>query len=226
MTTSGSENFTLDLREIIEEAYARCGLVARSGEDFRSGRRSLDLLLIEFSNRGTNFWKLEEVSVALVAGTGTVDVDASALDVIDFYIRTGSGQGQTDLNVERISNATYFNLATKLTQGRPTQVWVEKQRDNPVLNLWPVPDQAYTLVYWQLARIEDSGDPANLNTDVPWRFLPAVVAGLAWKIAEKMVPQRLQEKKALFEEAWSEAEASDRDRTSVYFRPDLHAYRR
>lgn len=226
MPTSGTSTFTLDLREIVEDAFERCGLTIRSGLDYRSARRSFDLLTIEWSNRGTNFWKLEVATTALAAGTQTVTLDPTVLDVIETYTRLNAGTvNQSDLHVKPIGMDDYANLPTKNSRGRPVNVWVDKRRDAPVLTLWPVPDQAYTLVYHQLVRIEDSGLPATNNADVPWRFLPALVAGLAVHIARKKAPDRLQDLKLDYEEVWAEAVGADRERRATYFAPNLNPYR-
>lgn len=226
MAPSGTSSFDLNLAQIIEDAYDLCGLTVRGGSDYRAGRRCMDMLLIDWSNRGTNFWKLEEASTAVAAGTQDVVLDADVLDVIEIYVRTGAGVNQTDLSLERIDVAEWARRPNKLTTGRPVNVWVEKLRTGPTLHLWPVPDQAYTVVYHQLVRMQDAGSPATNTSDVPWRFLPALTAGLAVEIAKRRAPDRLPFLKPSYEELWLNAVASDRDRSALRLRPGVSAYRR
>lgn len=225
MATSGTYGFDLTLQQIIEEAFDRCGLRASTGYDFESAKRSLDLLLIEWNNRGTNFWTLDEVSVALVAGTATVSLPTETFDLLEVVIRTGSGTSQVDLPVTRMSMSEYSTIPNKATQGRPVNYWVDKKVDGPDITLWPTPNQAYTLVYWRLTRIEEAGTPGDNTTDVPYRFLPPLVSGLAYKIATKRVgdPQKKAELKADYEEAWRESVAGDRDRSSLRIIPGYFA---
>ena len=227
MASSGTSTFDLDLRDIIEEAYEMCGLTARSGSDYRSARRSLDLLFTEWSTRGINFWTLEEASTSVAAGTATVTLDSDVLDVLEVYTRTNVGStNQQDQHVKRIGVKDWANLPTKLSQGRPVNVWVEKLKAAPVLHLWPVPDQTYTLVVHQLTRIEDTGTPGTNTADVPWNFVPAMTAGLAAKIALKRAPDRLGLLTDLYERTWLDAESSNRERRSTHFSPNLNPYRR
>lgn len=226
MATSQTTTFSLDLRKIAEEAYERCGLRLHSGYDLETAMRSLNLLFIEWQNRGTNFWTIDEETATLTAGSGTHTLDADAFDAVEFFVRTGSGTSQVDLPVSRISLSQYMAIPTKSEQGRPTNVWVNKQRGAIVFHLWPVPDQAYTLMWQQLSRIEDAGGTASLEPDVPFRFLPALTAGLAYKIALKRpeAASRVPILKADYEELWLDAVAGDRDRSSVRFRPNLRGY--
>lgn len=226
MATSGSTNFTLDLKEIAEEAFERAGLRLHSGYDLETAMRSLNLMFIEWQNRGTNFWTIDHESTSLVAGTATYNMDTDAFDGIEFYVRDGSGDSQLDLPVTRISLSQYHAIPNKNETGRPTSVWINKTRARPVMYLWPVPDQAYTLVWQQLSKIEDTGSPADLEPDVPYRFLPALVAGLAYHIAmkRKEAADRVQILKMDYEEQWNLAVAGDRDRATWRIRPNLRGY--
>lgn len=226
MATSGTTAFSLDLREIAEEAYERAGLKLHTGYDLETALRSLNLLFIEWQNRGINFWTIDEETTTLVAGTATHTLDADAFDAVEFYIREGSGTTQVDLPITRISVSNYSAIPNKNTRGRPTNIWLNKQRSAPVATLWPTPDQAYTLVWQQLSRIEDSGKLSSNNADVPYRFLPVMVAGLAYKIAQKKNPSAMPILKADYEEQWALAEAGDRDRASWFLRPNLMHYSR
>lgn len=229
MATSGTTVFSLDLVEIIEEAFERAGSELRSGYDLQTARRSFNLMLADFANRGLNLWTIDQGSIPLVAGTATYTLPTDTVDLIEHVIRTGSGQvaTQVDLSLARMSVGNYASVPNKLTTGRPLQVVVSRTAA-PSITLWPVPDavQTYTLVYWRLRRLQDAG--ASTNTpDVPFRFLPCVVAGLAYYLALK-VPggmDRLQILKAQYDEAWQLASDEDRDRSPVHFVPRIASVR-
>lgn len=232
MPPSGTQDFDLDIAEIIEDAYERCGIAVRSGMDFRTARRSLDLLFIEWATKGINFWTIDEFATALPANTATLTLDQTTVgsdvaDVLEIYTRTQTGTvNQSDLPIKRIGMADWANLPNKLQTGRPVNVWVEKRRDAPILHFWPVPDQAYTLVTHLLTRIDDTGTPASNTADVPWRFIPAMVAGLAMQISLKRAPDRFPLLETKYKEAWADAVNSDRERRPTRFSPNLNAYRR
>lgn len=225
MATSGTSTFSLDVRDIIEESYELCGLTARSGLDYRSARRSMDLLFIEWAQRGINFWTIEERTASLVAGDTTVTAATDVLDVLEIFTRTNTGTTQqNDLNIRIIGLKEWADLPSKRSQGRPVNVRVEKKLGAPVLHVWPIPDQAYTLVYYALTRIEDTGSTGTNDVDVPWRFVPCLTYGLAMKIAEKRSPDRLAILRPRYDEAWLDATSADRERRSTYFSPNLDAY--
>lgn len=231
MTTSGVSGFNLDLNFIIEEAYERCGAELRTGYDLRTARRSLNLLTIEWANRGINLWTIEQGTIPLVQGQTTYTLPTDTIDLIEHVVRTGTGQGQTDINISRISVDTYATIPNKNTQGRPIQVWIDRQSGAeysitgvkaPQINVWPVPNQddLYTFVYWRLRRIQDAGDGVNTQ-DIPFRFLPCLVAGLAYHLSLK-VPnaiERNQMLKAMYEEAWQQAADEDREKASLIIAP-------
>ena len=127
MTTSGTASFNLDLAEIVEEAFERCGKELRSGYDMRTARRSLNLLTIEFANRGINLWTIEEGTIALVQGQIEYPLLDDTIDLLDHVVRTGTGQNQVDININRISGSTYSTIPNKNAQGRPIQVWINRQ---------------------------------------------------------------------------------------------------
>jgi hypothetical protein len=223
MTTSGTTTFNLDLTEIIEEAFERCGSEARSGYDLRTARRSLNLLFADFANRGVNMWTIEQGSQVLTPGTATYTLPADTVDLLEHVIRTGAGVASTqaDLTITRISVSTYATVPNKLQQARPIQVYINRQA-TPTFTVWPVPDdsQTYTFVYWRLRRLQDAGDGVN-TMDVPFRFLPSMVAGLAYYLALK-VPggaERLPILKAQYDEAWELASSEDREKAAVRFVP-------
>jgi hypothetical protein len=216
MATSGTTSFGLDLVEIAEEAFERCGAELRSGYDLRTARRSLNLLFAEWSNRGLNLWTMEQGTIALVAGVATYALPADTVDTLDHFVRTSS----SDLGCSRIGMTQYLSIPNKNTQGRPVQVFVERLQA-PRITVWPVPDSGqYTLVYGRLRRIQDAGGGAN-TMDVPVRFLPALIAGLAYYLSMK-IPEaaaRAIPLKAAYDEAWQLAADEDRDRSPTRFVP-------
>jgi hypothetical protein len=159
MATSGTTAFNLDLNQLVEEAFERCGAELRTGYDLRTARRSLNLLTIEWANRGINLWTVEEASFPMVQGTGTYDLPTDTIDILDFVIRTNGGSSnQQDISMSRIAEPTYANIPNKNTQGRPLQVYVNRQAEVPNITVWPLPNNAsYTFVYWYLRRIQDAG---------------------------------------------------------------------
>jgi hypothetical protein len=223
MATSGLSNFNLDLTEIVEEAFERVGSEMRTGYDLRTARRSMNLMFADWANRGLNMFTYEQGSIPLVAGTATYNLPEDTVDLLEHVIRTGAGNASTqaDLTITRISVSTYATLPNKLTQARPIQVWIERL-NTPRITVWPVPDasQPYTFVYWRLRRIQNAGDGVN-TMDMPFRFLPCMVAGLAYYLALK-VPggaERLPILKQQYDEAWQLASDEDREKAAVRFVP-------
>ena len=224
MATSGTQAFNLDLSEIVEEAFERCGAELRTGYDLRTARRSLNLLFADWANRGINLWTVDQGSITLVPGTATYDLPIYTVDLLEHVIRTGAGNASTqaDLNITRISVSTYATIPNKLTQARPIQVYIDRLSPTPTITVWPVPDssQTYTFVYWRLRRIEDAGNGVN-TMDVPFRFLPCMIAGLAAYLSLK-VPgglERNQMLQAQYDAAWDLAAGEDREKAAVRFIP-------
>ena len=226
MATSNTTAFNMDFTEIAEEAWERAGREMRSGYDLRTARRSMNLLTIEWQNRGVNLWTIEEGSVNLVDGTAQYTLDADTIDLLEQVIRTNSGNAstQSDLTLNRIGVSTYASIPNKLSEGRPIQMWIDRRRDAPVLNLWPVPDKTdtYVLKYWRIRRIQDAGNGTE-TAAVNFRFLPCLVAGLAYNIALKVpeLMERVPMLKTVYEEAFALAAAEDREKTSDYYRPRI-----
>jgi hypothetical protein len=223
MATSGTSAFNLDLTEIVEEAFERVGSELRTGYDLRTARRSLNLMFADWANRGINMWTFEQGSIPLVAGTATYDLPTDTVDLLEQVIRTGAGSASTqaDLTITRISVSTYATIPNKLQQARPIQVWIERL-NTPRITVWPVPDdsQPYTFVYWRMKRIQDAGNGVN-TMDMPFRFIPCMVAGLAYYLALK-VPggaERLPILKQQYDEAWQLASDEDREKAAVRFVP-------
>jgi len=227
MTTSGTTAFNMDFTEIAEEAWERAGREMRSGYDLRTARRSMNLMTIEWQNRGINLWTIDEGTVSLTQGVGQYDLPADTIDLLEQVVRTGSGTTQQDLTISRISVSTYASIPNKTNTGRPIQLWIERLRDNPRVNVWPVPESDdYTLVYWRLRRVEDAGAGAQ-TADMNFRFLPCLVAGLAYNIAMK-VPElapRIEMLKATYEEQFRLAAEEDREKAPVRFVPRVGVIR-
>ena len=225
MATSGTYAFNLDLGDAIEEAFERAGLQLRGGYDYRTARRSIDLLMLEWQNRGLNLWTVQEGSQALTAGTSRYTLSSDVLDLVEAFIRTDVADvsSQFDQTLSRISISQYAHLSNKLTQSKPLQYYIEKDPSAISVNLWPSPDaqKTYTLIYYYMQRVEDSGSPASNNIDIPSRFLPCLVAGLAYKLSLKLGGQadRSIMLKTDYEEQWNLAADADREKASLQLSP-------
>ena len=225
MATSGTTAFDMDFTEIAEEAFERAGREMRSGYDLRTARRSMNLLTIEWQNRGINMWTIDSGTINLVKGQTQYDLPADTIDLLEQQIRTGSGNAatQSDLTLSRISVSTYASIPNKLTQSRPIQMYIERLRDAPKVNLWPIPDNNdYVLYYWRMRRIEDAGSGIQ-TSDMNFRFFPCLVAGLAYYIAMKLpeMIDRVPLLKAVYDEQFEMAAGEDREKTSARFVPRI-----
>ncbi len=223
MTTSGTTAFNMDFTEIAEEAWERAGREMRSGYDLRTARRSMNLMTIEWQNRGINLWTIDEGTINLTTGTSEYDLPADTIDLLEQVIRTGAGNQstQSDLTISRVSVSTYASIPNKLSRGRPIQVWIERLRDNPKINVWPVPDSNdYTFKYYRLRRVQDAGAGAE-TADMNFRFFPCLVAGLAYYIAMKIpeLADRIPMLKQAYEEQFMLAAGEDREKTPARFVP-------
>lgn len=303
MTTTGTAVFNLDMNELIEEAFERCGKELRTGYDFRTARRSLNILTIEWANRGINLWTVEQGQIPMVTGQAIYPLPVDTIDLLDQVIRqnNGSSSNQIDINISRIAEPTYMTLPNKLTQGRPIQVWINRQSgatnstasttlsggitssatsitvasvaglptagfvkiDNetigyaniigntltncyrgqnnttaashsnaasvyvqnlPCINVWPTPNapgNQYTFVYYRMRRIQDAGGGIR-EQDIPFRFIPCMVAGLAYYLSTKLPevdPARIPMLKADYMEQFQLAADEDRDKAPVRFVP-------
>ena len=301
MTTSSTTAFNLDLNDLIEEAFERCGLELRTGYDFRTARRSLNLLTVEWANRGINLWTVEQGQIVMNTGQATYALPNDTIDLLDQTIRQNNGtQNQIDINISRISEPTYMTIPNKLTQGRPIQVWINRQSgqtntiasttlngaisatdvtitltstvglatsgfikvDNetivysnisgnqllncsrgqanttaashltgasvftqnlPSINVWPTPNAGggYVFVYYRLRRMQDAGSGVT-EQDIPFRFVPCMVAGLAYYIAMKkpeVAPDRIMMLKTDYEQQFQLASEEDREKAPIRFVP-------
>ena len=302
MATSGTSSFNLDLNNLIEESFERCGQELRTGYDFRTARRSLNLLSIEWANRGINLWTVEEGQIPMVTVQAIYPIPVDTIDLLDHVVRQNNGtSNQIDINISRISEPVYSNVPNKLAQGRPIQVWVNRQSGNinpttatitsnltatdttipvsntaqlptagfinlggeiisypnisgnnlincargqygtlagshifgaaiqvqqlPCINVWPTPNapgDQYTFVYWRLRRVQDAGSDGSFTGDIPFRFLPCMVAGLAYYLSIKIPgvdPNRITMLKADYEQQWDLAANEDREKAPVRFVP-------
>jgi hypothetical protein len=221
MATSGTATFNLDLVELVEEAYERAGSEMRTGYDLKTARRSLNLLFADWANRGLNMWTFEEGSLGLLNGVATYALPADTVDLLEHVVRTGSGSDAVDANLSRISLSTYANIFNKASAGVPVNLLVTRT-GTPSVTLWPVPDAdaVYTLVYWRMRRIQDASG-STTTMDVPFRFVPALTAGLAYYLALKVPSgyERLPLLKAQYDEAWQLATEEDREKAPVRLVP-------
>jgi hypothetical protein len=302
MSTTGTTTFNLDVNDLIEEAFERCGKQLRTGYDFKTARRSLNLLTIEWANRGINLWTIEQGTIVMATGQATYPLPVDTIDLMDMVVRTNNGvqSNQIDINISRISESTYITLPNKLAQGRPIQVWINRQSgqenlsgallsgnisstattidltstsglassgfikiDNetisypnvsgnqlincargqngttaaahtanatvtvqnlPSINVWPTPNSPgnqYTFVYYRMRRIQDAGSGTYVQ-DIPFRFIPCMVAGLAYQLSTKLPDvdmNRIPMLKADYEQQFQLAADEDREKASIRFVP-------
>ena len=220
MTVSGSRDFNLDVGEVIEEAYERCGIEVRTGYDARTARRSLNLMFADWANRGINMWTVKSETVTLTQGTSAVTLAADVVDVLEIVLRRDG----TDFEITRISRGEYVTLPDKTTQGRPSQFYFDRQI-TPIINLWATPENSTDqLVYHYVRRIDDADTLVN-TTDMPFRFYPCMVAGLAYYIAMKRAPERIQLLKSVYEEEFQRASDEDEDRVPLKLQPSMQYLR-
>lgn len=305
MSTSGTSTFNLDLNNIVEEAFERCGLELRTGYDLKTARRSMNLLSMEWANRGINLWTVDQQTIVMNTGQPIYPLPVDTVDILDAVIRTQSGSqyNQIDINISRIAEPTYMSIPNKLATGRPIQMYVNRQsgmsnaisatlsgninstdttitlsslnnvasigfikignetisytnvdpstnqlqncwrgqngttaaahtsgasitvQNLPCVNLWPTPNppgNQYTFVYYRLRRMQDAGEGGTSEQDIPFRLLPALIAGLAYQISMKkpeVDPNRIAMLKADYEQQFQLAADEDRDKASVRFVP-------
>jgi len=296
--TTGQTAFNLDLNNLVEDAFERCGKELRTGYDLRTARRSLNIMTIEWANRGLNLWTIEPGQIEMNQGQLMYALPVDTIDLLDMVTRTGTGTNQQDININRISESTYITIPNKNATGRPIQVWINRQSgqenpttiltaealdatettitltttvglaqfgfikiDNetiqyggidgndltgcirgvnnttaathltaskiyvqnlPTVNVWPAPDQSnfYSFVYYRLRRIQDAGNGLTVQ-DIPFRFIPAMVAGLAYYLSAKLpgAEARIEMLKQDYEQQFQLAADEDREKASVRFVP-------
>lgn len=220
MAVSGSTDFELDVSDYIEEAFERCGLEVKTGYDLKTAKRSMNLMFAEWANRGLNQWTIVQRTQAVTAGTASYTLGGDVIDVLSMVVRRSG----TDISIDKISRDDFLNIPNKSTEGRPTQFFVDRQI-TPVIKVWPTPENSTDiLVYDCLTRLDDADTYTN-TLDVPFRFYPCLAAGLAYYIAIKRAPDRIQMLKAVYEEELDRALSEDRDRASFNVAPNLSYYR-
>ena len=220
MTTSSSTNFEIDVAEYIEEAFERCGLEVRTGYDLQTAKRSMNLMLAEWANRGLNQWTIEQRTQALTADDSDYSLGTDVIDILSAVVRRSG----TDFSMTRVSRDTYLAIPTKTTTGRPTQFFLDRQI-TPNLKIWPAPENSTDVIHYDaLTRIQDA-DGATNTMEIPFRFYPCLTAGLAYYISMKKAPDRIQLLKTVYEEEFERAMGEDRDRSSFTVTPQLNYYK-
>tara|TARA_R100001129_G_scaffold155710_1_gene118737 strand:+ start:2063 stop:2731 length:669 start_codon:yes stop_codon:yes gene_type:complete len=220
MTTSSSKDFELDVAEYVEEAFERCGLEVRTGYDLKSAKRSLNLVFADWANRGLNQWTIKQRTQALTQGTSEYALNADVIDVLSVVLRRDG----TDFSLERLSRDEYLTIPTKTTQSRPNQFFLDRQI-TPNLKIWPVPENSTDVVIYDALTRMDDADIYTNTVDLPFRFYPCLAAGLAYYLAMKRAPNRVQMLKAVYEEEFDRAATEDRDRSSFNVVPKFEYYR-
>tara|TARA_B100001287_G_C22679418_1_gene529511 strand:- start:136 stop:807 length:672 start_codon:yes stop_codon:yes gene_type:complete len=218
MSVSGSTDFEPNVAEFVEEAFERCGLEMRTGYDLKTAKRSINLMLAEWANRGLNQWTIEQSTTTVIEGTTDYNLNANIIDILDVVCRRTVSGTQTDISMDRLSRSEYINIPNKDTKARPSQFFFNKQ-NNPVLQVWPAPENSTDiLVYNKLVRMDDA-DKATNTMDMPFRFYPCFAAGLAYYISVKRAPEKTTLLKQLYEEEFNRAMSQDEDRASFRIRP-------
>ena len=217
MATSNSRDFDLDVGELIEEAYERCGLEMRTGYDAKTARRSLNLMFADWANRGLNLWTVKQETLSITSGTASYTLlDATVVDLLEVVLRNSNN---VDFTLTQMSRGEYLRIPNKGNTGQPSQYFFDRQV-TPTITLWSTPDTSYTLVYYYVRRIQDADSLVN-TTDAPFRFLPCMAAGLAYYIAIKRAPDRIQILKSIYEEEFQRAAAEDANSTPLKLTPNI-----
>jgi hypothetical protein len=229
MTTSGTYNFNPSLGEVVLNAYARCGIrrTSLAQEHLADAAFEANLMFSDWSNKGVNLWEVDRVSVPLVQGTTTYSVDAKTVMILDAVITTGSGQSQFDRVIMPISRTEYSQTPNKNLQAPPTVFWFDRLI-NPTITLWPVPDQSsyYTLNYYRVTQIQDAELTDGQTIDIPYRWMDAMCAGLAARVAAIYAPDRMALLEAKAAQAYTTAATQDTENVPLYIMPGLSGYYR
>jgi hypothetical protein len=220
MTTSSSTDFEPNVAEFIEEAFERCGLELRTGYDLKTAKRSINIMLAEWANRGLNQWTIEQTTQTVTEGTTNYSLNSNVIDILDMVIRRTVNTTQTDISLSRLSRSQYINIPNKTTKARPSQFFFDKLT-TPVIKIWPAPENSTDiLVFNKIVRMDDA-DKATNTMDMPFRFYPCFAAGLAYYISMKRSPERSAILKQAYEEEFERAMSQDEDRASFRIRPYL-----
>ena len=214
MATSETTSFDLSVDELIEEAYERCGLELRTGYDLETARRSLNLLIAEWSNRGLNQWLITKSNFTVTEGTNYYDLGTDIVDITSAVIQ----RDRTDYQLQRITRSDYLYTPYKTTKSRHTQFFLERHI-TPRVYVYPTPENSTDVIsYYALTRMQDAGDYTN-NMETVFRFLPCMTAGLAYYLAMKRAPDRIQLLKQVYDEEFDRAAFEDIDSVSSKFLP-------
>ena len=220
MATSSSTDFEPNVAEFVEEAFERCGLELRTGYDLKTARRSINIMLAEWANRGLNQWTIEQTTQALTEGTSSYSLNSNVIDILDMVVRRTVNSVDTDISMSRLSRSEYINIPNKTTKSRPSQFFLDKLTA-PAIKIWPAPENSTDiLVFNKLVRMDDA-DKATNTMDMPFRFYPCFAAGLAYYISIKRSPERSAVLKQAYEEEFQRAMSQDEDRASFRIRPYL-----
>ncbi len=220
MATSGSRDFELDVADIIEEAYERCGIEVRTGYDAKTARRSLNLMFAEWANRGLNLWTIQQATLTLTKGQAQETLTPDVVDLLEVVLRRDG----TDFELSRVSRGEYLTIPNKTTEARPSQYYFDR-KINPVINIWATPENSTDqIVYYYVRRIEDADTLTN-TTDMPFRFYPCMVAGLAYYLSMKRALDRTQLLKSVYEEEFQRAADEDEARTPLKLQPSIQYLR-
>ena len=220
MTTSSSTDFEPNVAEFVEEAFERCGLELRTGYDLKTAKRSINIMLAEWANRGLNQWTIEQTTQTVTEGTTNYSLNSNVIDILDMVVRRTVNTTQTDISLSRLSRSQYINIPNKTTKARPSQFFFDKLT-TPVIKIWPAPENSTDiLVFNKLVRMDDA-DKATNTMDMPFRFYPCFAAGLAYYISMKRSPERSAILKQAYEEEFERAMSQDEDRASFRIRPYL-----
>ena len=242
-TTSGTTTFdkTFAIDEIIEDAFERIGLNSVAGYQLKSARRSLNILFQEWGNRGIHYWEIDELDLDLIEGqaeydffrssddgTSAVSTPANVYgmsDVLEAQLRSNRTQTtQSDSPMTKVDRSTYAGFSNKLSKGTPNQYFVQRFIDHVSIQVYPTPDSTNAskdMHFYYIKRIQDAGDYTNA-TDVPFRFVPCMTAGLAYYLAQKYAPERLQAMKLFYEDELARALAEDGSASSTYITPKVY----
>jgi hypothetical protein len=219
MATSGTYNFNLDIDEVIQEATEMIGGEQTLGHTPKSARRSINLILNDWQNRGILLWKTYTTAITVSTSVTTYDLSSSSTDALQINLRRDS----TDIELQRISFEEYLNVPNKTQTGRPTQFTVKRNLDNPIIYVWPLPENSTDILQIEAIRqVEDVNKSADQNADAPVRFLPALTCGLAYYLAMKRagIPMdRIAMLKANYDEKLAFAMEEDRERASLFIKP-------
>ena len=243
-TTSGTATFdkTFSIDEIIEEAFERIGLNSVAGYQMKSARRSLNILFQEWGNRGIHYWEIAETNIDMIEGqaeykffresadgTSATTTPTNGIygmsDVLEAHLRSNRTQTtQSDSPMTKVDRSTYGGFSNKLSKGTPNQYFVQRFIDHVSIQIYPTPDSTNAskdMHFYYIKRIQDIGDYTNA-TDVPFRFVPCMISGLAFYLAQKYQPQLIQQMKLYYEDEFARALAEDGSASSTHITPKAY----